>query len=199
VSPSRPRVLEAHEIAANLRTTFTDKPLKRDRQYHFSWPTLWQHIGDSLAVAYASDKWKDDGEFELYKHLAESPNRVLCIPHFLYTYRQPRRPIEVVGPTISLAGVPMPKHFALLGYFEEADLRLYTGGTNERPTFGEGKDDGVVQVRVRHGYVGASKILWSRQSRRPDQPFLVVFTESGGPVMLIVGTELDIENDGIVG
>ena len=197
-TPNRPKVYEARDIAANYREVFTAKPLKKDRQYSFSWPSIWQHVGDCLAVAYASDKWKKDGDFELYKHLAESHNRALVLPNFLVMHNDPRRPIGTIGPMVSLAGTPMPKHFALLGYFEEADLRLHSAGTDEHPEFGEG-NDGVVQVRVKHAYVGASKILWSKDGERKDQPFLTVFTESGGPLILIVGDELDVEKDGIVG
>jgi hypothetical protein len=207
MSAARPRVLDARELAVRYRTTFTQKPLRGDKEYPFTWPTTWHHVGDTLAIAYASDKinpekpsqFVKDGDYELYKHLAESRNRVLCQPDFLVTKSKPRERWPVIGPMVSLAGVPMPKHFALLGFFEEADLRLHTAGTDEAPRFGRSADDGVVQVELRHAYVGGSKVLWSRDGKGKDQPFLTVFTESSGPLMLIFGDELDIERDGIVG
>lgn len=203
---AKPRVVDAREIAEGYRSVFSAKPLKGDKEYPFTWPSSFQHVGDSLGIAYASDKinpdrpkkWVPDGKQELYKHIAESRNRILCRPDFLVSERRPRAPVPVIGPLVSFAGVPMPKHFALLGLFEAVDIQLHTAGTDSDPGFG-GKDDGVVHVRVRHAYVGGSKILWSRSSGREDQPFLVVYTESAGPLMLIFGDELDIERDGIVG
>lgn len=206
-SAARPRIYDAKEIASNYRKTFTDKPLKGETEYPFTWPATWHHVGDSLAIAYASDKINPeepdkvvkDGEYELYKHLAESRNRVLCQPDFLVTQRRPRERVPVIGPMVSLARVPMPKHFALLGFFEEADIKLHTAGTDREPKFGRGTDDGVVQVKIKHAYVGGSKVLWSRLGKGKDRPFLFVYTESEGPLMLIIGEELDIERDGIVG
>lgn len=203
--PNRPRVVEARSIAAEIRRTFTDKDARREKELPFSWPARMQHVGDSLAVAYASDKWQKPGDYELYKHLAESTNRVLVVPGFLCAFDDTRRPWPTVGPVISFGGMPMPKHFAVLGYFEEADLRLYATGPASAPAFGRGKDDGVVKVMVRHGMLGAGKIRWSAVGDGEDEPFLFVYTEArssgerGGVKMIVVGDELDIEKDGIVG
>jgi hypothetical protein len=212
-SAARPLVIDAESIGRKYRQTFTDKPVREKVELPFSWPARMQHVGDSLAVAYASDKWKKDGDYDLYKHIAESPNRVLVLPGFLHSYDRQERRWPTVGPTVSYARVPMPKHFAVLGLFEEANLRLYTAGTAEAPRFGQ-KDDGIVKVLVRHGMLGASKIRWS-QTPKPrgavghwpklqDQPFIFVYTEPrgsdrGGVVMIIEGDELDVEKDGIVG
>lgn len=203
-SAARPLVIDAESIGRKYRETFTDKPVREKVELPFSWPTRMQHVGDSLAVAYASDKWKRDGDYDLYKHIAESPNRVLVVPGFLHSYDRQDRRWPTVGPTVSYAGVPMPKHFAVLGLFEEANLRLYTGGTDREPRFSTKKDDGVVKVLVRHGMLGASKIRWSARGQRKDQPFIFVYTEPkgsdrGGVVMIIEGDELDVEKDGIVG
>lgn len=196
---SRVRVYEAEEIAANYRSTFQGAPCEHIDAFGFWWPAKLQHVGDSLAVAYESDKWKQKGDRELYKHLAESRNRALCVPGLIRDYSSPGRAWPVVGPVVALNGVPMPRDFAILGLFDEADLRLHVGGTIEHPEFGPHKDDGVVKVTVRHGMLGASKILWSRVSSRRDQPFLFIYTEQDGVLMLIVGDELDVERDGIVG
>jgi len=199
-TPNRgPKVLDAEEMAANLRKTF--QAAEPEYEYHlpFSWPSTMQNIGDSLAVAYNSDKWKKKGQMELYKHLAESRNRALVVPGLLHDFYSPGKRVKVRGPMVSLHGVPLPKHFAVLALFEEVDLKLYTDGTDDAPRFGSKKDEGVVKVTVRHGMLGASKILWSREGKGKDQPFLFVYTEKDGVLMLIVGEELDVEADGIVG
>jgi hypothetical protein len=165
---------------------------------------MMQNVGDSLAVAYASDKWKPKGadgkrEVELYKHLAESRNRVLARPGVMYDKFEPNKRWPVRGPRVSLVECPMPKHFAILGLFEEIDIKLYTGGTKDKPRFGNG-DDGIVHVGIRHAYLGGGKMLWSRVDKeREDEPFIFVYTNDGGVMFICVGDELDIEKDGIVG
>jgi hypothetical protein len=197
-SQGRVKVYDSQEIAKNLRETFMDRPAKGETDLPFGWPNTWQHVGDSLAVAYASDKWKTPGKYELYKHLAESRNRVLVRPGFLHDHYSSSASWPVIGPSVSLSGTPMPKHIAVLGYFEEADLQLHVGGSDERPIVGKG-DEGCVKVSVGHALLGASHIRWDVRGGRKSQPFLVVFSKTGGPFMLIVGVELDVERDGIVG
>jgi len=192
---ARPRVVDTLEFAKNTRRTFTKKEPTEMREYGFSWPTRFQHVGDSLAVAYASDKWKKDGDFELYKHLAESPNRAYCVPRFLSPYGGSGE-YPVYGGAVSLEGVTMPKHIAILGYFEEADLRLHVGEDDDGPFLGEG-DEGVVRVLIKHALLAGGLM-------NGDTPFLVVYSEprgsdKGGVHMIITGDELDIEADGIVG
>ena len=199
--PNRRRVYDAEDMAANIRETFQATPSKWRYDYDFNWPDELQFVGESLAVAYSSDKWQEKkGDNILYKHLAESRNRALCLPGLIRDYDRPTKPWPVVGPMVLLRDVPMPRHFAILGLFEEADLRLHTGGSQSQPKFAKGKDTGVVKLTVRHGMLGASKFLWSRRKgRRKDQPFLVVFTEEDGVLMVIVGDKLDVEKEGIVG
>jgi hypothetical protein len=92
----------------------------------------------------------------------------------------------------------MPRHFAILGLFEEADIQLYTAGTKTDPKIVG--DDGIVKVTVKHGMLGASKMLWSVEDpSEKDEPFLFVYTKSAGVLMVIVGDELDVRKDGIVG
>jgi hypothetical protein len=88
----------------------------------------------------------------------------------------------------------MPNAFAWLGFFEEANLQLYTAGTDDSPRFG-GKDDGVVKITVRHGMIAGSYLKSSKRTC----PFLFVYTESDGILMIVVGEKLDVEKDGIVG
>jgi len=196
---SRVRVYEAEAIAKNIRETFTAKKSTKRKRFNFSWPTIWQQVGDSLGVAYNSDKWKKEGDFILYKHLAESRNCAFCVPGFLRDYDDPSSEWPTIGPMVSFADTPMPHDFAILALFEEIDLQLYTGGTDDQPELGRG-DDGVVKVTVAHGVLGAGMIMWEEvDDDRKNQPFLFVYTEKEGPLMFIVGKELDVLADGIVG
>lgn len=194
----RLRTYEAEDIARSLRETFTANAKMREHKFTFDWPSELQNVGDSLAVAYSSDKWQDDGSMILYKHLAESRNKAYCIPGFLRDYNDPSKPWPTIGPMVTFERVPMPKHFAILALFEEANLHLHTSGTDERPRLGRG-DEGVVKVTVAHGMLGASKFCWSHVSEEEDEPFLFVYTKKEGVLMVITGEELDVHKEGIVG
>lgn len=208
----RPVVYDAEEIARGYRETFAARPAEMRHEVSFGWPAVLQNVGDSLSVAYASDKWekkkKDGSRFvELYKHLAESRNRALVLPDLLRDEDAMDQSVETIGPLVSLETVPMPQHFAVLGLFEEASFQLYTAGSDASPRFGRGQDDGIVRVEVRHGMLGASKMRWNevepyraqRHREDFDQPFLFVYTESDGVMMIIIGEQLDVTRDGIVG
>lgn len=203
-SRTRARVYEAESMARQMRETFADRPVERHESMDFGWPAVMQNIGDSLAVAYASDKWKPRGkdgkrEVELYKHLAESRNRVLAVPGALYDYFDQSRRWPTIGPKVSLADCPMPRHFAVLGLFAEIDLKLYVAGSDAAPRFEGSQDGGVVHVSVRNGYLGGAKILWSELGRGKDEPFIFVYTKAAGVMFLVVGDRLAIAKDGIVG
>lgn len=202
---SRRRVYDAYDIAKDMRETFADRPVERIESHDFDWPVAMQNVGDSLSVAYASDKWQPKDargrrEVELYKHLAESRNQALAAPGVLFDHDDPNEPWPVRGPMVRLSDVPMPRHFAVLGLFEEINLMLYGAGSDKRPRFRSNPDDDIVHVRVRHAYLGGSKILWSREDQgAEDEPFIFVYTKEAGVMFVVTGDELDIERDGIVG
>lgn len=199
----RRQVIDAQGVATGIVETFNDRPWEYEQRMSFGWPRALQNVGDSLAVAYASDKWKPKGqngrrEMELYKHLAESRNRAFVQRGLLKDFYKPNRSWPVRGPMITFSDCPMPRHFAILGLVEEVDLQLYSAGSRDEPQIVG--DDGIVKVTVRHGMLGASKILWSVEDpNEEDEPFLFVYTKSAGVLMIIVGDELDVKKDGIVG
>jgi len=200
----RVKVYEAEDLARGMVKTFNDRDVEYVEKYRWKWPRVLQNVGDSLAVAYGSDKWQrknDKGARpgELYKHLAESRNRAFVKPGLLHDYYKRNKKWKVIGPKVYFDEVPMPDSFAILGLFEEINLKLYTGGDDDDPKFGRGRDDGIVKSTVRHGYLGASKFRWSEVGCGKDEPFIFVFTKSEGPLMLVTGKTLDIEKDGIVG
>lgn len=200
---TRVRVYDAEEQARKMRETFTDRPVEGREVFRFGWPAVMQNVGDSLAVAYASDKWKPKDrsgrrEIELYKHLAESRNRALVVPGKIHDYENPTEPWPVLGPKVSLATCPMPKHFAILGLFEEIVLDLYTSGDDGEPGFDGGEE--IVHIQVKHAYLGGSYVRWSLlDDGRADQPFIFVYTKQDGIMFVVFGDELDVEKDGIVG
>lgn len=199
---ARPRVYDAREIAERITTTFKNRPVEYEERLPFHWPAVVQHVGDSLGEAYDSDKWKSKGfggrrERELYKHLAESRHRALVVPGMLFDEDE-GRVARCIGPKVSLADWPMPADFSIMAKMTEVDLCLFTRLVRGRPAFGPHEDDGCVAMRVPWGMLGGGMILWSRVSDEPDEPFLFVYDRKG-IVMLIVGDQLDIEADGIVG
>lgn len=193
----RVKIVDTFEHAKNVRRTFTAKEPREMREYPWTWPTRYFHIGSNLAVAYASDKWKDDGDFELYKHIAESPNQVWCVPDCTLQWLGSNKSQPVFGTEIVLDSVEMPKQIALLGLFEEIDIALHVGLDGDgNPVVGKG-NEGCVKVTFAHALLGSGKMAG-------DRPFLVVYSEPtkkdrGGVHMIIVGEELDVEEDGIVG
>lgn len=202
---SRVRVVESLDDALDMRRTFTKKEPRELRVQPYTWPGSMQHVGDSLAVAYASDKWKDDGDFELYKHLAESRNWALFGPDLSLSPLGSRSRMPVYGPMVSFAELPMPKHIAFLGYFEEVSLVLHGPDYHKNARGEADEDDGIYRMTIAHALLGGAKMQRRAVgSRKKDEPFLFVYTEPrgkdpGGVHMIIVGKELDVEADGIVG
>lgn len=195
------RLYDTRDLAKNMRETFTGKPVKEEIELPFGWPPTMQHVGDSLGVAYQSDKLNGggDGNWTLFKHIAESTNRALVVPGFLVDFDRPSRPWPTIGPLVSLRELPLPKHFALLALFEEVNLKLHTRGTHREPAFGPGADEGVVTVALKDGHLGGVIIPWSKlDAEDDDEPALIVY-DGGGVKILIVGEQLGIETDGIVG
>jgi len=195
--PQRVKLYDAEDIARNMRETFTARPVRERREMPFTWPTMWQNVGESLAVGYASNKWqKTTDKYDLYKHIAESTNRALVVPEFLRDFDDPAHHWPVFGPRVSLADVVMPRHFAVLAHLEEMDLRLYVGEDEDgKPVFGHG-DEGVIHVTVKQGLLGGGMF---HPSPGFEAPFLLVYHEQDGPLAIIVGEDLDVEKDGIVG
>lgn len=203
---SRVRVFEATDIARNIAETFKDRPIESEEEFGFGWPDLMQQVGDSVGVAYGSDKWKSKNkrgkrEVEIYKHIAESRNRIFSVPGVIRSEDDIGRKLRTIGPVVSFrrstsrAKLLMPESFAILGIFKEANVILHVGGTDEEPEFGEEPDDGVVTLSVKHGMLGASKMKVNGALR----PFLFVYTPDDGVYFVIIGDELAIEKDGIVG
>jgi hypothetical protein len=177
------------EHARNIRRTFTAaEPKGGQEQVGWEWPREMQHIGQCEAVMYSSDKWKPEGQFEDYKHVAEGKQELLVTPGFVREYNQPSVKLGVVGPIVELDD-PMPSHFAVLAKVLGVQAQFFVGD-DESPRLGG--EAAMYQIDIAGATLGAA--------RHPatGQKFLVIYTASGLHC-IITGSVLDIEKDGIVG
>jgi len=178
------RTADSKEAAAKIVHLFKAKPHRRQIRLNASWPKKMQEVGCGRAVMYRSNKWKHDPrEWEDYKHIAESEQRVAVTPGFLCEWDHAHKKLEVHGPMIELVE-PMPLHVAALAPLLGVQLQLY----DKRMKLGE-----IYEVRIKHATLAAA--------RHPvtDEPFLLVYTKDPTVHMILSGSELNVEKDGIVG
>lgn len=178
------------EDARKLREAFYDRPVERQTTVPWQWPRAMREVGLNLSVMYASDKWKRRGDKEDYKHLSEGKQWVLARPGFLRQYNHPDRAVPVAGPTVDLG--PMPDSFAVLADILGVQVRLYERGGLQGYRLPSDPKAGYHQVVIPGAKLGAARF--------PDSgdTFLIVYTKAGVD-LLIVGEELDVKKDGIVG
>lgn len=200
---NRRRVVDAREEARRMREDFYDKKSRHSERMPFTWPTELQDVGRCLSVAYSSDKWKSEREFEDYKHIAEAPQHLLTTRGFLVDW-ETDEPIDAVGPWVELPD-PMPRHFAKLARFIGLQFHLYSECTPRGGRLGRSADD-VMEFRLRRGMLGAAKlpedigVEYPELGIRAGAPVLLVYTlEQHGVHALITGKQLGVEKDGIVG
>lgn len=190
------RIYERNEgrdakAAKEIREKFYDRPVEKRLNIPWQWPRSMREVGLNMSVMYASDKWqKRRGSQEDYKHVSEGKQWILARPGFLRQYNQPERQVPVAGPMVDLG--PMPDTFAVLADILGVQVRLYEQGGSEGFQLPEDPDDGYHQVVIPGAKLGASRF--------PDSgdAFLIVYTRAGVD-LLIVGEQLDVEKDGIVG
>jgi hypothetical protein len=189
--PNEKHVVD-RDTARNIRETFVDRPVERETKVTWRWPRSMQEVGHNLAVMYASDKWqRNRGDNRDYKHVSEGPQWVLARKGFLVEYDAPHKRLDVLGPTIELG--PMPSSFAVLANILGIQVRLYDEedekGNYELP---HDPTAGFYEITIAGAKLGGARF--------PDthEPFLFVYTRDGVH-LLIIGEQLDIEKDGIVG
>lgn len=179
------------DVATKIRETFVDRPAEKRQNVTWRWPRSMREVGKCEAVMYASDKWqKGRGRnwLEDYKHIAEGAQWVLVRPGFLVDAHD-HRELKLSGPDIDL--YPMPSSFAVLANVLGVQMQFYMPDDSAEGYALNG-DAGLYEVTVAHAKLGAGKF--------PDSgdTFLFIYT-SAGVEMLIVGEQLEIEKDGIVG
>ena len=175
--------------AVKLRETFMDREAKRKTKLKWKWPSHLIEAGSCEAVMYTSDKWRDDGDYVDYKHVAEGPQTLYVKEGFLRDYDGEE--MELYGDTVELSG-EMPDTIAMLAPILGLQCRLLDEDEDGEVYLPNG-DENLYQIPIAGAKLGAGK--------HPETAatFLVVYTESGGVLCMITGTKLDVLKDGIVG
>lgn len=174
--------------AVKLRETFTDREARRKTKLKWVWPKRMIEVGSCEAVMYTSDKWRDDGDFVDYKHVAEGPQILYVVDGFLKDYDGEE--IEPCGNVVELDR-DMPDTIAMLANILGVQCRLYDVDDDGDVYLPNG-DDGLYQIDISNAKLGAGK-------RSDGETFLVIYTDGGGVLCMITGTKLDVLKDGIVG
>jgi len=173
-------------IARKMFEDFHDKPSRRRVKFDFGWPRTLQEVGKAQAQMYRSNKWKKDPkEYEDYKHIAEGPQNCYIVPGFLRDLHN--KPLKTYGDTYDFPP-PMPTHVTILAPLIGIQVKLY----DESGKLPKG-DKNLYEIVVSHGMLAGARFPDN------DETFLLVYTKLGGVHMIITGTELDVEKDGIVG
>jgi hypothetical protein len=165
------RMVDAEPSARKIRETFQAKPVQKTYPMRFSWPRHVKFMGRGRAAIYWSDKW---GSEDVYKHVAEATQDVYVANG--YKIEDEHGTVHLPGRLFRVED-GMPRHFAILGECLGLQVTLQNGGT--------------VQLEVPDAHWGAA--------RHSDGNLILFLYDAGGIRFMIVGDELDVEKDGIVG
>lgn len=178
--------VETERTARKMYEDFHDKPSRRRVKFDFGWPKQFQEIGSAEAQMYRSNKWKKNPrDWDDYKHVAEGPQSCFVVPGFLRSYSD-NQPVDVYGDDVTFED-PMPEYITILAPLIGIQVRLFDEN-GKLP-----KKGNLYEITVPHGMLAGARFPDS------DEPFLLVYTKLEGVCMIITGTELDVEKDGIVG
>lgn len=181
------RVLEIADTekqARRMREVFVARPAKQSHTFTWGWPPTMRHVGKCLAVMYTSDKWKDVGDFEDYKHIAEAPQSLLLVEGF--GFKNGKASVGLYGDAVELIE-PMPSHIATLAPLLGLQAQLFDKGKK----LGKGTDR-LLELDIARATLGGA------HHPTTEEPFLCIY-QAGGLIAIITGKELDVEKDGIVG
>lgn len=185
------QVVSTEDEARKIRETFMARPSKRRRTFSWGWPPELALIGRCLAVMYSSDKWKEEKDFEDYKHIAEAPQEFLVVPDVDIRFSGRGRR-ELQAASVSLIE-PMPGDIAELAPLLGVQVQLFQSvDAKGRGKLGSKKDD-LFELAPSRAHLGGAR------HPKTGQSFLVIYNASRGPIAIVTGRELDIEKDGVVG
>jgi hypothetical protein len=190
-----------NEHARAMRETFQDDDSRVAYSMDHTWPTRYYEIGQGRSVAYTSNKWKDDDDFEDYKHVAESPNQTFVTDKFLRAARRRRSDLRPNGgeypecyPEVEFP--PTVAELAPFIFFEARPIESYSG--SKRIVLAEEAIQVGIPGCILYGcYAKPPGSSWSRKSSLI--PFLAVIHKTDGVMAIITGKRLDVKKDGIVG
>lgn len=176
VSPERVKKGDLHG-AYHRYNVFHDKDPHRAVELKHDLPSKLVPIGELKSVMYRTDKWKEDGDDEDYKHVDDPGVRVYEPAHLYKKNRVEGRgnaktnPPKVVGPPVRY-----PKALTLLGYC--------LGFFVERDDDGE-----IYECNPRDTYLFCS----------PSGNMLALYSPNEGFLCVMAGGRLRVEKDGIDG
>ena len=176
------RLTPDEQFARNLRKTFTQKDAKEEYRLNANWPSKMSCIGTCEAIAYASDKWRDDGKLIEYKHVSEGPQ-------LLFVSDKMDVPYDLFGPDCEMPE-GMPMHVAELAPILFIESNLYVDEDEE--------GEGVLEENYTR-LILTNSVLYSGRNTKTKEPFLVVVSSGVGVSFLVTGDELDVTVDGITG
>lgn len=163
-----------------IREDFHDKPHSRQQKVSWKWPTKLIEVGDCEAILYTSNKWQKNPRKTVdYKHVAEGPQKLLLRPDIQFSGDEK----EFFGPTINMRG-EFPDSFAILADSMGIQARLYSDDSGK-------KYSGYVDLKFPRSKLGAGKF--------DDGGAFCFVYDSSGVLAVVIGKELDILKDGIVG
>ena len=147
---------------------------------------MLQEVGLAKAQMYRSNKWKSNSrDTEDYKHIAEAAQSCFVVPGFL-RHRQGNKPLQVYGDEYEFDG-EMPPYISILAPLIGIQVHLFDEQGKLK------KDENLYEITVPHGMLAGANFSDT------GEPFLAVYTRAEGIHMIITGSQLDVEKDGIVG
>lgn len=171
------RVVDTQGWAKEIREAFQAKPVRRQVDLGFEWPSEVIPIGHAKAEMYISNKWqKNPNKTEMYKHVAEAWQQCYLNPE-VEVYDDHGDPVEFCADAQPLNG-PMPKHIAHLALAMGIQVEFDNGECH--------------QIEIPKSYWGAAK------HPKTGETFLVLYTNER-ICMILTGDDLDVLADGIVG
>jgi hypothetical protein len=171
----RVRVIDTSELARVDRETFHDSRVRKHVPLKARWPSQVIDIGQGYGVLYRSDKWKT---VDNYKHLRESNWRILVNPAFKMTWEDgdDLRDNPDLTETYKIEG-DMPKHVAYLGKCLGVQGIL--------------NDGRIVHIEIPNAHWAAARV--------PGDSQVALIAYSNAIDVVVVGEDLGIEKDGIIG
>jgi hypothetical protein len=136
-------------------------------------------VGDCEAILYTSNKWQKDGKMIDYKHVKEGAQKILLRPDVAFTGDAE----DMFGPEVNMEG-EFPDSFAVLADTISIQAHLYDNDAGTK--FGE-----YVDLKFPKSKLGAGKF--------DDGGVFCFVYDRSGVLAVVIGEELDVLKDGIVG
>lgn len=184
----RVRVVDTRDLARRDREVFHDSRVRRQIQLSARWPRKLIDIGEGWGILYHSDKWKTEDQ---YKHLTESTFRQVGQSERSSTWRM------LVNASFQMSfdrGGDIRKNASMVEVYQvEGDMPKHVAYLGEYLGLQGILNDGrVVHVEIPGAHWAAARVPG-------DEDHAVLIAYSSSIHFVVVGPQLGIEKDGIVG